>query len=228
MKKNFGEARKGFTGKDLVDLIFEFQAYMADQIVEAQKRLSEKNNFTFYGDGAANEAGHVANMVNQLRMILYDIRAECVRFQSEHGVSDLRRCPHCGLIWTKVEGGCDSSTTCGNRPTTANDIRNSAYSVLATFSFEWIGNKLEIVKDGNKKVKSEKSSSSKFLGCGKAITWSEMATVAVPNEFTKTVKICTNDIKMLPPAASGFQEDLSDLIETATKAMKLSERPCQI
>ena len=54
MKKNFDEARRGFTGKDLVDLFFEFQAYMADQIVEAQKRLSEKNNFTFYGDGEAN------------------------------------------------------------------------------------------------------------------------------------------------------------------------------
>ena len=89
MKKNFDEARMGFTGKELVDLVFEFQAYMADQIVEAQKRLSEKNNFTFYGDGAANEAGHVANMVNHLRT--FDIRADCVGFQSEHGVSQLRK-----------------------------------------------------------------------------------------------------------------------------------------
>ena len=96
MKKNFDEARRGFTGKDLVDLVFEFQPYMADQIVEAQKRLSEKNNFTFYGDGAANEAGHVAKMVNHLRT--FDIRADCVGFQSEHGVSQLRKCPHCGLV----------------------------------------------------------------------------------------------------------------------------------
>ena len=227
MKKNFDEARKGFTGKDLVDLIFEFQAYMADQIVEAQKRLSEKNKFTFDGDGAANEAGHVANMVNQLRMILYDIRAECVGFQNEHGVSDLRKCPHCGLIWTKIEG-CDGSTTCGNRPTNVNDIRNSAFSVLATFSFEWIGNKLNIAKAGDKKVKSEKSSSSEYAGCGKTITWSEMATVAVPDEFTETVKICTNDIKMLPPIASNFQEDLSNLLQSATGAMKPPKRASQV
>ena len=86
MKNNFDEARRGFTGKDLVDLVFEFQAYVADQIVKAQERLSEKNNSTFYGDGAASEAGQVANMVNQLRTILYDIRADCVGFQSDIAV----------------------------------------------------------------------------------------------------------------------------------------------
>jgi GTP-binding protein EngB required for normal cell division len=223
MKKNFDEAIQGFTGKDLVDIFFEFQAYMADEIVQAQKRLAKKNNFTFYGDGAANEAGHVANMVNQLRTILYDVRAECVGFQSEHGVSELRKCPHCGLIWTKVEG-CNGSTTCGNRPSNVNDIRDSAFSVLATFSFEWIGNKLNITKGGNKNVNSQKSSSSEFAGCGKTISWNEMATVAVPEEFSETVKICTSDIKMLPPVASGFQEDLSNLLQTATGAMKLSTK----
>ena len=221
MKKNFDEARLGFTGKDLVDLVFEFQAYMVDQIVEAQKRLSEKNNFTFYGDGAANEAGHVANMVNQLRTILYDIRADCVGLQSEHGVSQLRKCPHCGLVWTKVEGGCDSRTTCGNRPSNVND--SLSVSVLATFSFEWIGNKLNIAKAGKKNVKSQKSSSSNFVGCGKTIIWSEMATVAVPPEFSETVKICTNDVKMLPPVASGFQEGLSNLLHSASGAMKLTK-----
>jgi GTP-binding protein EngB required for normal cell division len=225
MKKNFDEAIRSFSGKDRVDLFFEFQAYMADEIVQAQMRLSEKNNFTFYGDGAANEAGHVANMVNQLCTILYDVRAECVGFQIEHGVSELRKCPHCGLIWTKVEGrDCEGSTTCGNRPSTVNDIRNSAFSVLATFSFEWIGNKLNITRGGNRIVNSQKSSSSTFVGCGKTITWNEMATVAVPYEFREAVKICTNDIKMLPPVASGFQEDLSNLLETATGAMKLSTK----
>ena len=226
MKKNFDEARRGFTGKDLVDLVFEFQAYMADQIVEAQKRLSEKNDFTFYGDGAANEAGHVANMVNQLRTILFDIRVDCVGFQSEHGVSQLRKCPHCGLVWTKVEG-CDGSTTCGNRPSNVNDLRDSAFSVLATFSFQWIGDKLNIAKAGDKNVKSQRSSSSKFAGCGKTITWNEMATVAVPPEFSETVKICTNDVKMLPPVASSFQQDLSNLLHSAKGAMKLSKKPSQ-
>ena len=227
MKKNFDEARRGFTGKDLVDLVFEFQAYMTDQIIQAQKRLSEKNNFTFYGDGAANEAGHVANMVNQLRTILYDIRVECVGFQSEHGVSELRKCPHCGLIWTKIEG-CNGDTICGNRPSFVNDIRDSAFSVLATFTFEWIGNKLNITKGGSKSVQSEMSLTSNFAGCGKTINWSDMATVAVPHEFSETVKICTSDVKMLPPAASGFQEDLADLLQNAKGAMKEYSNPSEV
>ena len=51
-----------------------------------------------------------------------------------------------------------------------------------------------------------------------------MATVAVPPEFSETVKICTNDVKMLPPVASGFQEDLSNLLHSAKEAMKLSKK----
>ena len=180
----------------------------------AMKNISEKNNFNFYRDGAASEAGHVANMVNQLRMVLYDIRADCVRFQlSEQGVSEYRKCPHCGLVWTEVEGGCDSRTTCGNRPSNVND--SLSVSVLATFSFQWIGDKLNIAKAGKKNVKSQRSSSSKFVGCGKTIIWSEMATIAVPLEFSETVKICTSDVKMLPPAASRFQENLSNLLHSA-------------
>ena len=131
--KAFDEARRSFHGKDLADLVFEFQACMTNEIVEAQKRMSKKNNFTFYGDGAANEAGHVANTVNQLRMMLYDIRTECLGYQSEHGVSELRKCPHCGLIWTKVEG-CEGETTCGNRPSAVSDFRDPSYAELGNFT----------------------------------------------------------------------------------------------
>jgi len=92
-KRAFDEAKKAFFGIDVIDLAFEFHVYMTDESVEAQKRMSKKNNFTFYGDGAANEAGHVANMVNQVRMILYDITTECLGYQSEHSVSELRKCP---------------------------------------------------------------------------------------------------------------------------------------
>lgn len=224
-KKAFDEARKGFIGKDLVDLVFEFQAYMTDEIVQAQMRMSEKNNFTFHGDGAANEAGHVANMVNQLRMVLYDIRTECLGYQSEHGVSELRRCPYCSTIWTKVEG-CEGDTTCGNRPSTVNDFRDSAYAVLGTFSFRWLSNgKCEISKSGGKTVKSVRPSSSSSIGCGKSINWKQMPTVTVPSEFSETVKVGTSDIKVLPPTASGFKEQLSDKIGAAQRELNLPERP---
>ena len=223
-KRAFDEARKAFTGKDLVDLVFEFHAYMTDEIVEAQKRMSEKNNFTFYGDGAANEAGHVANMVNQLRMILYDIRTECLSYQSEHGVSELRKCPHCGLIWTKVEG-CEGDTTCGNRPSFVNDFRDPSYAELGTFSFQWLGDGcFYISKIGRKNIKSEKRSGAHY-GCGKSINWKQMATVEVPSEFSKTVKVGTSDIKILPPSAENFKEKLSGKIDAAGKKLKLDEPP---
>ena len=225
-KRAFDEARGAFRGKDLVDLVFEFQAYMTDEIVEAQKRMSKTNNFTFEGDGAANEAGHVANMVNQLRMVLYDIRTECLGYQSEHGVSELRKCPHCGTIWTKVEG-CEGATTCGNRPSNVNDVRDPAYAELGTFSFRWLDDgRLSITKASPKTVKSERSSRPQF-GCGKSINWKEMATVAVPSEFSETVKVGTSDIKVLPPTSTNFQKELSGKIDTAGKNLKLPERPSQ-
>ena len=223
-KRAFDEERKAFSGKDLVDLVFEFQAYMTDEIVEAQKRMSKTNNFTFEGDGAANEAGHIANMVNQLRMVLYDIRTECLGYQSEHGVSELRKCPHCGIIWTKVEG-CEGATTCGNRPSNVNDVRDPAYAELGTFLFRWRDDgRLSITKFSRKTVKSQRSSRPQF-GCGKSINWKEMATVAVPSEFSETVKVGTSDIKILPPTAKNFQKELSGKIDAAERNLKLPERP---
>ncbi|CAB3991710.1 Hypothetical predicted protein [Paramuricea clavata] len=199
---------------------------MTEEIVEAQKRMSDVNNFTFDGDGAANEAGHVANMVNQLRVVLYDIRTECTGFQNEHGVSELRKCPHCGLIWTRVEG-CDGSTECGRQPSSVNDIRDSSFAVLATFAFSWVGNKLNIAKSGDKSVKSEKSTKPN-KGCGKSITWREMPPVDIPPEFRETVKVCTSDIKMLPTAAEGFKEKLTNKLDASKKKMKLSGRPSPV
>ena len=153
---------------------------MTDEILEAQKRMSEKNTFTFYGDGAANEAGHVANMVNQLRMMLYDIRTECLGYQSEHGVSELRKCPHCGFICTKVEG-CEGESTCGNRPSAVNEFRDPSNAELGTFLFQWLGNdQLHISKRGRKSVLSERCSQ-RMYGCGRFINWKQMATVAVPS-----------------------------------------------
>ncbi|XP_044183213.1 uncharacterized protein LOC114955585 [Acropora millepora] len=222
-KVAFDRDKKAFNGKDLVDLVFEFHAYMTDEIVEAQKRMSKKNNFTFYGDGAANEAGHVANMVNQLRMILYEIRVECLGYQSEHGVSELRKCPHCGIIWTKVEG-CEGDTTCGNRPSSVNDFRDPSYAELGTFSFKWLEDGWQIAKIGKKNVKSKKRSGAHY-GCGKSINWKKMATVEVPSEFSQTVKVGTSDIKTLPPSAENFKQELSGKIDAAGRKLKLDETP---
>jgi hypothetical protein len=135
LKKNFDEARNGYKDKELVDLVFEFQAWMAEMIVKAQQRMSDEAKFTFDGDGAANEAGHVANMVNQLRMVLYDIRVMAAGYQTNHGINEQRKCPHCGEVWTKVEG-CEGNTVCGNRPTRKykHDVRDKTFMELELYS----------------------------------------------------------------------------------------------
>ena len=115
VKRAFDIERQKYGEKEQVDLVFEFQVYMTDEITRAQQRMSEKCGFTFFGEKAANEAGHIANMTNQLRVVLYNIRAECSRYQSDQSASELRKCPHCGHVWAKVEG-CDGATTCGNIP----------------------------------------------------------------------------------------------------------------
>ena len=74
-------------GQDRIDAIFEFQTWMEEMIIQAQKRVSENNGFTFDGTNMMNEAGHIANMTNQLRAILFDIRTEVLGYQQSHGVT---------------------------------------------------------------------------------------------------------------------------------------------
>lgn len=102
LKGIFQQQINSFNTKDQVDLVFEFQAYMEQQITVSQQTMSREANFTFLGEGSANEAGHIANMTNQLRAILHTIRIQALGYQSDHGANDLRQCPHCGLKWAKV------------------------------------------------------------------------------------------------------------------------------
>ena len=227
LKKIFDEERATFSSKDQVDLIFEFQAYMEEQITVAQQSMALEFNFSFLGENAANEAGHVANMTNQLRVILQAIRIEALSYQSDHGANDLRQCPHCGLLWAKVDG-CDGSTTCGNIPT-CNDLRDPGFAVMAIFSFKWLKGskgkkgKLNISKSGTKNAKKPQSPSS-GQGCGKTINWSSMKQVPLPQDLMEG-KITTDDVKDLPPAASGFKETVATLLNGYKDKMCLGNQP---
>ena len=70
IRRIFKEEMNGFANQDRIDAIFEFQAWMEEMIIEAQQRVSEQNGFTFEGKNMMNEAGHIANMTNQLRAIV--------------------------------------------------------------------------------------------------------------------------------------------------------------
>ena len=228
LKKNFDEERATFSAKDQVDLIFEFQAYIEEQITVAQQSMALEFNFSFLGENAANEAGHVANMTNQLRVILQAIRIEALNYQSDHGANDLRQCPHCGLLWAKVVG-CDGGTTCGLIPEGLNDLRDKSYGIMATFNFSWLKGskgkkgKLNISKRGTQKAKVHARASS-GQGCGKSINWSSMKQVPLPQELMEG-KITTDDVKDLPPAASGFKETVATLLNDYRDKMSLGNKP---
>ena len=85
----FKEQMASFADQDRIDAIFEFQAWMEEKIVQAQMRVSEENGFSFEGTNMMNEAGHIANMTNQLRAILFDIRTEILGYQQNHGVTGM-------------------------------------------------------------------------------------------------------------------------------------------
>ena len=210
MMKEAFDKKKRFTGSDHIDLTFEFLTYMSDEIVDAEKRMTEHNNFTFEGDSAALEAGHVINMVNQLYTVLFDIRKECFKYQCEHGVSEFRKCPYCGLVWTKKER-CSGNTVCGNENTTASDMGTRENAVFGTFTFSWVNDELKIER--KRKQDANKACSPKF-GCGKTINWKDMATVEVPSEFRDI--ICSSRVKV--DLSSGWS--LTGRIGEMTSAIK--------
>ena len=208
IKEAFDKERKIFTDSNQIDLAFEFLTYMSDEIVDAEKRMTEHNNFTFEGDNAALEAGHVLNMVNQLYTVLFDIRKECFEYQCKHGVSEFRKCPYCGLVWTKKER-CSGNTVCGNEDTTASSMGNLKYTVLGTFTFSWENDKLKIDKKPKQDV--NKGFSPPKFGCGKTINWKDMATVELPSEFNDTIQLCSSGIKVDPSSEWNFTERIVEI-----------------
>merc|ERR1719483_1851072 len=100
---------------------------------------------------------------------LHSIRIEALTSKSNHGLSCLRKCPHCGQVRSKVEG-CDGQTTCGERPSSSNDMRDPSYAVMSTFTFHWNAKKLSITKSGSKAA-NKNTKSGQGIGCGKSVIW---------------------------------------------------------
>jgi len=182
-----------YSGQEQVDLVFEFQAFMREEVIQAQKRVSRINNFTFMGDAMANEAGHIANLTNQLAAALFEVRTMALGYQSQSGISDLRKCPHCCQVWAKLEG-CDGATTCGNKPSDF-DGRSS---VFANFQFSFDGMKLQITRAGTRCSASASCSSGGNAGCGRPIAWRDMSPVQVPAEFNVSTIVTTDDLSLIP------------------------------
>lgn len=203
-KKQLDGALKNFPENEKVDLFFDFKAFMTDEVEAAKEEMATILGFDYMGDNKYLQAGYVANMVNQIRSIMYDVRIASLQYQSDHGVSELRKCNYCGRIWAKVEG-CEGETTCGNVPSTYFDIREKGVGIMSTFTFRITGGILNIAKTGERHIEKKKSSSNELtVGCKKKITWKNMQTVPVPPEFQlEQGDVNTEDILCLPKEGCG-------------------------
>ena len=202
MKKDFYAQQKSYTKIEQKDMIFEFQAWMHDQIVETQKNLSRNNNFSFTGGpGIASEAGHVSNLTNQLRQVLRDVRIEAMKYHVDVE-TDFRKCPYCDEIWQKVEG-CEGDTQCGRRPSQELKWDQIDGGKMANFFFSWSDKFQQLVtkriSSVTTKIKKDCSTEAvKEKGCGKTINWGKMAPVKVPRNFHAADPTSTKDIKPIP------------------------------
>lgn len=185
---------------DQMDLTFEFQAWMFEEITQANKRLADENNFDYLGPQGASYAGHNAQMTNQLRLVLADVRTQAQIYHRDID-SDFRKCPHCDQVWTKIQG-CDGDTYCGKRVSDEKTSDQWSNSVMYNFAFVWdtLSQKLTIIKkprefsSSNLEMKLDdkpklfffprflKKSSKKGFGkgCGKRINWTAMKPVSYP------------------------------------------------
>ena len=67
-------------------MTFEFKAWIHQEIIDAQKRLSDQHG-----------AVHTTNNINQLGTILSDVGVDAMKYHQDFA-SQFRKCPHCGSI----------------------------------------------------------------------------------------------------------------------------------
>lgn len=221
MRQDLYHAKDNFSPQEQIDLFFEFQAWMSNEVIEAQKRVSGTNSFEFVGKKMANEAGHIANLTNKIKAVLLDVRTMCLSYQGVgmgcgDGVSSLRKCPHCGLVWAKIQG-CEGKTTCGNLMKAI----DSRYGMLATFTFHWADGHLNITKTGAKSIAPSTSTATRGVGCGKTIVWTDMAPFPVPPELQQAAIASVDDVNLLPQEARGTWRDTFSQAQRKTK-MKMT------
>ena len=203
MKNDFEEQSKTYPVDDQMSLTFEFNAWISQQYVEAQQRFSEKNNFTLYGPNMTSEAGHIANLSNQLLGFVQAVRMKTSAYLKDTA-ADFRKCPHCGLLWTKVEG-CQGQTTCGARPYREKSDHAKDKDKMANFTFSWDekSKRLSIRKNEKKSgCAFEATQKESPRGCLKPITWTEMEPVTdIPDEVKSCKDPYMGDLDQLPDNA---------------------------
>ena len=97
--------------------------------------------------------------------------------------NQIKRCPHCELVWVKVEG-CDGATTCGNDTFTGTWTNDNGFAApWFKYSFSWSSikrgwgwerNTPPSKRPVSASQKSLRTNNTKKQGCGKAINWGQL------------------------------------------------------
>mgnify|MGYP001794853218 CR=1 FL=1 len=199
MKDDFFEQRQKCVWWDRMNMTFQFNKWILAEIIAAQHRFITRNSFTFdMGPDMGNDVGNVANLTNELRPVLTDLRIEAYKAHKDVDC-DIRQCPHCGEIWQKVEGS-DGDTVCGQRPSNPSD-HWSGELVIFQFTWDSASEKLSIKKVGvESKITAHSTDNVRYqrAGCGKTIKWSNMNKFISPFEHENPDIGSTSDLFSLP------------------------------
>jgi hypothetical protein len=190
-------------GQEKEDFVFSAQDALRETLEFLMDEFREKY-FLDTGIGY-EEYASLEQLHDQLEATYKIYRSYCRQFIREFYADvdsgpdhPIKRCPHCGLVWLKVEG-CSGMTTCGALP-------ESAEARVKT-KYQWIrqDGKLfflpfdvpEVIKQQIVKTRKWMSSLCKQVmgirptvkhgvgvGCGKKISWNDMPPVIVPLELT--------------------------------------------
>eukprot|EP00116_Pleurobrachia_bachei_P004257 sb/3464519/ len=214
-----------YQGKDLIDILFAFQAWMADILTDMQSEMCEELGYdaTFSGPNGNTEAAHCAMLANRLRVIMFEIRKLTAQHAQRSAV-DARACNHCGFVWVKVEG-CEGATICGNKsgdlPTPV-DVRNTAFTTVGRFKFNWNSVKLLIERTNNTEVQLQVTAGKDKVGCGRTITWCNMPRVNTLDLEDESYAPRQDGSEVLP-RCDGYKEKLELEIEAKTEKLQLSD-----
>lgn len=174
MKYDYCHQRRAYSPDDQMNMAFEFQAYMLDEIRQAERRLSAGNKFTFTeGPESASEAGHIENMTNQLRNAIGSVSAEAACYHKRI-IASTRKCPYCPAVWQEFS----TPRTCGSVTTDTSDNLEEGLGQMSTFTFTWdfVNAKLIIEKVSKSEITADaENSNPEDLGCRNTIEWSLMA-----------------------------------------------------
>jgi len=156
------------------EAVFAFQSFAKQHMDECQTNFMAENNLAdeIRLDNDRHEAmSHVIALRYKLRPILISVFKLAYMLQKQAD-TEFRKCPHCGLVWTRISGCPD--TRCGNV-----DWGNDDTTPFATFRF-WVDgqNKLYMKNAGRRVVPLQNRGSTRNgIGCGAPLNWDIMPLV---------------------------------------------------